>query len=135
MLGCTQVLTQNKRYVCACRLRGLFVIVIVFLLCGSAVFAAVPFGRAQDSSSDNIVVSPSSVTMNVGQSEPFTSTIPPNLQDTAQYQWYLNGTAVTGANSPSWAFTSAATGIYMISLGISTPGVINGTSENSTNTS
>jgi outer membrane protein assembly factor BamB len=117
-------------------MRALFVVLLIFLLSESAVFAAIPLGVAQDSSSANIVLSPSSVTMNVDQSVPFTVTVPQNLQDNAIYQWYLNGVPVPGERYPSWAFTPTATGDYSISVGISTTTIaVNGTSNNSTATS
>jgi outer membrane protein assembly factor BamB len=113
-------------------MRTVFVVLLVFLLSGSTVFAAIPFGKAQDSSSANIVISPSTVTMNVGQSVPFNSSVS-NLQGYPIYQWYINGTAVSGGVYSSWAFTPTAPGWYYISLGISTTvTVTNPNSGNST---
>ncbi|MGD0978763.1 MAG: PQQ-binding-like beta-propeller repeat protein, partial [Candidatus Bathyarchaeia archaeon] len=62
-----------------------------------------------------VSISPSSVMMNVGQSQLFTSNVtggtPPYT-----YQWYLNGTAVSGATSSSWTFTPSSSGNYTVYL-------------------
>ncbi|MGQ9461430.1 MAG: DUF4114 domain-containing protein, partial [Candidatus Bathyarchaeaceae archaeon] len=51
----------------------------------------------------SVSISPTSVTMNLGQHATFDSTVsggtPPYY-----YQWYLNNTAVSGANASSWTF-------------------------------
>jgi hypothetical protein len=51
----------------------------------------------------------------LGESVDFTSTVsggtPPY-----NYQWYLNDTAVSGANDPSWTFTPTSTGYYLVCL-------------------
>jgi parallel beta-helix repeat protein len=56
-------------------------------------------------------ISPSSVTMNVGQSQLFTSNAIGGTMPYT-YQWYLNGTSVSGANSPTWTFTPSSPGSY-----------------------
>ncbi len=62
-----------------------------------------------------VSISPSSGTIDFGQSQLFTSTvsggIPPYL-----YQWYMNGTGVTGAVFSSWMFTPSSAGTYIIFL-------------------
>jgi len=64
-----------------------------------------------------VSISPSSVTMDVGQSQQFTSTAlggsPPY-----SYQWYLNGGAVSGATSPTWTFTPISSGSYTVYLNV-----------------
>jgi len=61
----------------------------------------------------SVSISPPSASIRVGQSVAFTSTAsggkPPY-----RYQWYLNGTPVSGATSSSWTFTPATTGTYLI---------------------
>ena len=58
-------------------------------------------------------ISPSSVTLDVGQSQTFTSTVSGGTSPFS-YQWYLNGTAVSGATSASWTFTPSSTGSYTV---------------------
>jgi hypothetical protein len=62
-----------------------------------------------------VTISPTDVNMTVGGSQIFSSivsggTIP------YSYQWYLNGSAVSGATSSSWVFTPATNGTYNIYL-------------------
>jgi hypothetical protein len=49
------------------------------------------------------------------QSVDFTSTVFGGVGP-YNYQWYINGLAITGANSPTWTFTPNATGIYYVYL-------------------
>ncbi len=60
-------------------------------------------------------ISPSSGAIDFGQSQVFTSSVaggtPPYL-----YQWYMNGTGVTGAVFSSWMFTPSSAGTYIIFL-------------------
>ena len=60
-------------------------------------------------------ISPTQVRMYLGQSQTFSSSVsggtPPYT-----YQWYRNGTAVSGATSPTWTFTPTQTGHYNIYL-------------------
>jgi len=57
-------------------------------------------------------ISPSTATLNVGQSQTFNSTVSGSSSVTPpySYQWYLNGIAVSGATSSSWTFTPLSTG-------------------------
>ena len=63
----------------------------------------------------SVSIQPSSSTITLGESVNFTSTVdggtPPY-----NYQWYLNDTAVSGANDPSWNFTPVSTGYYQVCL-------------------
>jgi len=65
----------------------------------------------------SVFINPVSVTMDVGGSKAFTSSVsggtPPYT-----YQWYLNGALVLGVTSDSWAFTSTATGSYIVHLNV-----------------
>jgi hypothetical protein len=58
-------------------------------------------------------VSPSPVTIDVGQSQLFNSSV---LNGTSpySYQWYLNGTAVSDATGATWTFTPSSAGSYTV---------------------
>jgi plastocyanin len=61
----------------------------------------------------SVTISPTSVTIGVGQSQLFTSSVSGGTSPYS-YQWYLNSTPVSGANSSSWTFTSTSEGSYTI---------------------
>jgi beta propeller repeat protein len=63
----------------------------------------------------SVSISPLSFSMLAGQSVTFTSTVAGGYTPYG-YQWYLNGNPVSGATSPSWAFTPAAPGVYYVYL-------------------
>lgn len=65
-----------------------------------------------------VSISPSSVALNLGQSQVFNSSAA-NGTFPYSYQWYLNSTLVSGANSSSWAFTPASTGTYEVYVQVS----------------
>jgi hypothetical protein len=62
-----------------------------------------------------VSISPVSVNMTVGASQTFSSTVSGGAPPYS-YQWYRNGTAVSGATSASWTFTPTSAGTYMIYL-------------------
>jgi parallel beta-helix repeat protein len=62
-------------------------------------------------SESSITISPASVTMDVGQSQQFTSSVSGGTSPYT-YQWYLNGTAISGATSSSYTFTPSSRGHY-----------------------
>jgi hypothetical protein len=62
-------------------------------------------------------ISPASVTIDVGQSKTFTSSVSGGTSPFS-YQWYLNGTAVSGVTSPSWTFTPSSSGSYSIHVNV-----------------
>jgi hypothetical protein len=62
-----------------------------------------------------VSISPVSVNMTVGGSQTFSSTVSGGAPPYS-YQWYRNGTAVSGATSASWTFTPTSAGTYMIYL-------------------
>jgi hypothetical protein len=64
-----------------------------------------------------VTVSPTSVTMDVGQSQTFTSSASGGT-DSFVYQWYLEGSAVSGAADASWTFTPSLTGSYTVYLAV-----------------
>jgi hypothetical protein len=61
----------------------------------------------------SISMAPSSVTMDVGQSQLFTSTVSGGTSPFS-YQWYSNGTTVPGATSSTWNFTPSSSGSYTV---------------------
>jgi outer membrane protein assembly factor BamB len=61
----------------------------------------------------SISITPSSVTMDMGQSQLLTSTVSGGTSPFT-YQWYSNGTAASGATSATWTFTPIASGSYNI---------------------
>jgi outer membrane protein assembly factor BamB len=62
-----------------------------------------------------VSISPSPVTLNVGQSRTFTaSVIAPGGSPPYIYQWYLDGVALSGATSSSWTFTPSSAGSFTI---------------------
>ena len=63
----------------------------------------------------SVSISPISITMGVGESQLFTSTVSGGTLPYT-YQWYLNGTAVPGEISSSWMFTSTSLGFYLVHL-------------------
>lgn len=62
-----------------------------------------------------VSIFPTSVTMDVGESQLFTSTVSGGTSPYT-YQWYLNGTAVPDAIHSSWTFTPTTTGYYLVHL-------------------
>ncbi len=65
----------------------------------------------------SVIVSPPSVTMDFGQSQLFTSTVSGGTS-AYSYQWYLNGSPVSGATSITWTFTPASAGSYTVYLNV-----------------
>ena len=63
----------------------------------------------------SVSVLPSSVVMDVGQSQLFTSSVSGGTLPYT-YQWYLNGDPVSGATSPTWTFTPSSSGSYQVFL-------------------
>jgi hypothetical protein len=58
---------------------------------------------------------PGSVTIDVGQSQLFTSFVSGGT-GSFSYQWYLNGTLVSGATSSTWTLRSTSVGFYTVYL-------------------
>jgi hypothetical protein len=61
----------------------------------------------------SVTISPSSTTLDVGQSQWFTSNVTDGSSP-CSYQWYLNGALVSGATKPAWKFTPTSAGSYMV---------------------
>jgi outer membrane protein assembly factor BamB len=66
----------------------------------------------------SVTISPTSVTLNVGQSQLFTSSVSGGASPYS-YQWSLNGASVLGATSSSWAFPPPSAGSYTIYVKVS----------------
>jgi hypothetical protein len=62
-----------------------------------------------------VTIWPTSVTMDVGQSQLFTSSVTGGTSPYS-YQWYLNGTAVSGATGSTWTFAPLSSGSYTVYL-------------------
>jgi hypothetical protein len=60
-----------------------------------------------------VTISPVSATLDVGQSQLFTSTVTGGVSPYT-YQWYLNGLAVQDATSGNWTFTPTSAGSYTV---------------------
>jgi hypothetical protein len=67
--------------------------------------------------SPSVTISPTSLSMDVGQSQQFTSTVSGGTSPYT-YHWYLNGAPVSGATSNSWTFTATSSGSYTVYLNI-----------------
>ena len=65
----------------------------------------------------SVSISPSSVVMDVGQSQLFASAVSGGTSPFG-YQWYLNGVAVSGATSATWSFTPSFTGFYDVYVNV-----------------
>jgi parallel beta-helix repeat protein len=65
----------------------------------------------------SVNVWPASVTIDFGLSQSFNSTTSDGTSPYS-YQWYLNGTAWSGATSPTWTFTPSSTGNYQVTLNV-----------------
>jgi hypothetical protein len=63
----------------------------------------------------SVSIQPLSSTITLGESVDFTSTVSGGTLPYS-YQWYLNDTAVDGADDPSWTFTPTSTGYYLVCL-------------------
>jgi hypothetical protein len=65
----------------------------------------------------SVSISPTTAKIKVGESVTFSSTVSGG-EPSYRYQWYVNGSAVSGATSPSWTFTPATKGLYIIYLNV-----------------
>ena len=63
----------------------------------------------------SVSVSPSSVTLDVGMSQLFASTVSGGTSPLS-YQWYLDGAAVSGATGDTWMFAPSSAGSYTVYL-------------------
>jgi PKD repeat protein len=65
----------------------------------------------------SVSITPMSASIILGQSVQFTSSVTGGTQP-YEYQWYLGGVPVSGANGTSWTFTPTATGVYYVYLNV-----------------
>jgi hypothetical protein len=65
----------------------------------------------------SVTISPGSVSLDVGQSQLFNSTVSGGMSPFV-YQWYLNGAAVSGATSATWTFAPRSYGFYSIYVNV-----------------
>jgi len=65
----------------------------------------------------SVSISPETAKIKVGESVTFTSTVSGG-EPPYQFQWFINGTAVSGATSSSWTFTPTSKGHYIIHLNV-----------------
>jgi peptidoglycan/xylan/chitin deacetylase (PgdA/CDA1 family) len=63
------------------------------------------------------VVSPSSVSLNSGESSEFSASVSGGFGPFS-YQWVSNGTVISDATSPTWTFTPTTTGTFNIYLNV-----------------
>jgi hypothetical protein len=76
-------------------------------------------------------ISPTSANIAVGQSQQFTSTVTGGSTPYT-YQWYLNGTQVTGATSSTWNLTGTSVGTFIVYLNVTDNNAITAQSNNAT---
>jgi hypothetical protein len=62
-------------------------------------------------SAPSVIIAPASSTMDIGQSEQFTSSTYGGTSP-CSYEWYLNGTLISGITSSSYTFTPSSRGHY-----------------------
>ena len=65
----------------------------------------------------SVIISPPSITMDFGQSQLFTSTVSGGTS-AYLYQWYLNGSPVSGATINAWTFSPTSAGFYTVYLNV-----------------
>lgn len=65
----------------------------------------------------SVSISPTTGKIKVGESITFTSTVSGG-EPAYNYQWYLNGSAVSGATSPTWTFAPTTQGSYIIYVNV-----------------
>jgi parallel beta-helix repeat protein len=78
----------------------------------------------------SVTLSPASVTLDVGQSQLFTSDTGNTGTSPFSYQWYLNGTLFSGATSSSWWFTPSSPGSYSVYVKVTDSAGVTATSNN-----
>jgi hypothetical protein len=74
-----------------------------------------------------VTISPGSATIDVGQSVLFTSSVSGGTPPFS-YQWYLDGSPVSGATNPTWTFTPSSTGTFQVYLKVTDSLSVQGTS-------
>ena len=90
-----------------------------------------PLMNPHNASSLFFTISPGSATLDVGQSQLFTSIVTGGISPYT-YQWCLNGSAVPGATSSSWTFTPTSAGSYTVYVEVNDSLGAQATSKNTT---
>jgi len=65
----------------------------------------------------SVTISPTSVALDVGQSQLFTSTVSGGTSPYS-YQWYLDDSAASGATSATWTYTPSASGSHTVYVNV-----------------
>ncbi len=65
----------------------------------------------------SVAITPGSIIMDVSQSQLFTSTVSGGTSPYS-YQWYLNGSSVSGATGLTWTFAPVSSGSYSVYLNV-----------------
>jgi hypothetical protein len=79
----------------------------------------------------SVSISPGSTTLDVGQSQDFTSSVSGGT-GSHSYQWYLDGTPVSSAKGATWSFAPSAAGSYNVHVVITDSLGVNATSSAAT---
>jgi hypothetical protein len=66
----------------------------------------------------SVSINPTTAKIKIGESVTFTSSVSGGKPPYTSYQWYLNGSAVSGATSPTWTFTPVTVGCYIVYLNV-----------------
>jgi hypothetical protein len=80
-----------------------------------------------------VSIAPASWTMHVGQTKLFTATVSGGTASFL-YQWYMNGSAVSGATNATWTFTPASAGSYAVYVEVTDAANVTATSNTATAT-
>lgn len=65
----------------------------------------------------SVSIDPTTAEIVTGESVAFTSSVSGG-EPPYSYQWYVNGSTIPGATSPSWTFEPSATGFYVVHLNV-----------------
>lgn len=90
---------------------------VVRALPPNGVMPSVQMGNVTPTIVPSVSISPSSVGLDVGQLQLFSSSVV-NGTSPFSYQWYLNDVAVSGATGSTWAFVSSSAGSYSVYLNV-----------------
>ena len=94
-------------------MKKLQVLIISFLILLSICAFASMQVKAQSLS---VSVSPSSWTMDVGQSKTFTATASGGSESYKSYQWYVDGAAQPGQTAQTFSYSPGFRGFYLITV-------------------
>lgn len=83
----------------------------------SGVTAMSNIASATVDSTMSVVIAPTQVRLNMGQSQTFSSSVTGGSSPQT-YQWYLNNSAVPGATNINWLYTPTSAGSYSVYLNV-----------------